>query len=173
MIGPHRGRRCWATMRSVVAYTKAAVERAMQAQEVILRAMAKRITWWQAAEIIGVSDRSMRRHPGHSVSVDPGALPQLRCVWDPGARRERYEQHGYDGLMDRRRGAASGRRVQLATVESCAGTLSGAVLDLNVRHFHEKLAEEHGVHLSYTWVKANRKRAKTTTPQLRGSKWRL
>jgi hypothetical protein len=60
----------WATMRGMVAYTKAAVERAMQVQEVILRAMAKRITWWQAAEIIGISDRSMRR-------------------W-----RERYEQHG-------------------------------------------------------------------------------
>ena len=66
-------------MRSMVAYTKAAVERAMQVQEVILRAMAKRITWWQAAEIIGISDRSMQR-------------------W-----RERYEQHGYDGLPDRRR----------------------------------------------------------------------
>jgi hypothetical protein len=42
-----------ATMRSMVAYTKAAVERAMQVQEVILRAMAKRLTWWQAAEILG------------------------------------------------------------------------------------------------------------------------
>ena len=83
MICPLGGRRLWATMRSMVAYPKAAVERAMQVQEVILRAMAKRITWWQAAEIIGISDRSMRR-------------------W-----RERYEQHGYDGLMDRRRGAPS------------------------------------------------------------------
>jgi hypothetical protein len=42
-----------ATMRSMVAYTKAAVERAMQVQEGILRAMAKRLTWWQAAEILG------------------------------------------------------------------------------------------------------------------------
>ena len=25
--------------------------------------------------------------------------------------------------------------------------------DLNVRHFHEKLKEEHGIGLSYTWVK--------------------
>jgi hypothetical protein len=36
-------------------------ERAMKVQEVILRAVAKKITWWQAAEIIGISDRSMRR----------------------------------------------------------------------------------------------------------------
>jgi len=38
-------------MRSMEAYPKAAVERAMKVQEVILRAMAKKITWWQAAEI--------------------------------------------------------------------------------------------------------------------------
>ena len=62
----------------VETYPRAAVERAMKVQEVILRAMAKKITWWQAAEIIGLSDRQMRR-------------------W-----RERYEERGYDGLMDRR-----------------------------------------------------------------------
>jgi hypothetical protein len=48
-------------MRSMVSYTKAAMERAMKVQEVILRAMAKKITWWQAAEIIGIRDRHMRR----------------------------------------------------------------------------------------------------------------
>ncbi len=32
-------------MRSMVSYTKAATERAMKVQEVILRAMAKKITW--------------------------------------------------------------------------------------------------------------------------------
>ena len=45
-------------------YSRAAVERAMKVQEVILRAMAKKITWWQAAEIIGISDRQMRRWQG-------------------------------------------------------------------------------------------------------------
>src|SRR5664279_3696758 len=47
-------------MRSMGFYSKAAMERAMKVQEVILRAMAKKITWWQAAEIIGISDRQMR-----------------------------------------------------------------------------------------------------------------
>src|SRR5258707_15847563 len=61
-------------------------ERAMKIQEVILRAMAKRITWWQAAEIIGISERQMRR-------------------W-----HRRYEQWGYDGLWDRRRGGPRPRR---------------------------------------------------------------
>ena len=52
------------------AYPKAAMERAMKVQEVMLRAMAKKITWWQAAEIIGISDRHMRR-----------CRERLRGVW--------------------------------------------------------------------------------------------
>ena len=74
-------------------YPEDAWERTVKVQEVILRAMAKTITWWQAAEIIGISDRSMRR-------------------W-----RGRYEQHGYDGLLDRRRGKPSPERVPVETVE--------------------------------------------------------
>jgi len=111
------------------SYTKAAVERAMKVQEVILRAMAKKITWWQAAEILGLSDRSMRR-------------------W-----RERYEEFGYDGLFDRRQGKPSPKRVPVAVVEQVLGLYRDRYFDLNVRHFHEKLAAEHGVDLSYTWVK--------------------
>ena len=48
------------TMASMDCYSKAAMERAMKVQEVILRAMAKKITWRQAAEIIGISERQMR-----------------------------------------------------------------------------------------------------------------
>ena len=65
-------------MRGMDSYPKAAMERAMKIQEVILRAMAKKITWWQAAEILGFSDRHLRRI------------------------RERYEQFGYESLFDRR-----------------------------------------------------------------------
>ena len=102
----------------------------MKVQEVILRALAKKITWWQAAEIIGISDRHMRR-------------------W-----RERYEKFGYDGLFDRRRGQPSPKRVPLATVEQVLGLYRDRYFDLNVRHFHEKLGTEHQIGLSYTWVKA-------------------
>src|ERR1017187_2542613 len=116
-------------MQSMFCYPKAAVERAMKVQEVILRAMAKRITWWQAAEIIGISDRSMRR-------------------W-----RERYEEFGYDGLFDRRRGQPSPKRVPLATVERVLSLYRDRYFDLNVQHFHEKLGAEHEISLSYTWVK--------------------
>ena len=116
-------------MRSMISYARAAVERAMKVQEVVLRALARKITWWQAAEIIGISDRQMRR-------------------W-----RERYEQHGYDGLFDRRRGRPSPKRVPLAMVEQVLMLYREKYFDLNVRHFHEKLREQHGIPLSYTWVK--------------------
>ncbi len=115
--------------RSMESYPRAAVERAMKVQEVILRAMGKKINWWQAAEIIGISDRQMRR-------------------W-----RERYEEQGYDGLIDRRRGRPSQKRVPLAQAEQVLGLYREKYFDLNVRHFHEKLGGEHGIHLSYTWVK--------------------
>src|SRR6202011_5220891 len=108
-------------MQSMVSYSKAAMERAMKIQEVILRGMAKKITWWQAAEIIGISDRSMRR-------------------W-----RERYEEFGYDGLFDGRKGQPSPKRVPVETVERVLGLYQEKYFDLNVRHFHEKLREEHGV----------------------------
>jgi len=42
-------------------YPEAAMERAMKVQEIILRAIARRITWLQAAEIIEISARQMRR----------------------------------------------------------------------------------------------------------------
>ncbi len=102
----------------------------MKVQEVILRAIARKITWWQAAEILGISDRQMRR-------------------W-----RERYEAEGYDGLMDRRRGRPSQKRVPLEQVEQVLGLYRERYFDLNVLHFHEKLGQEHGIDLSYTWVKA-------------------
>ena len=39
----------------------AEIERMMKLQDVPLKEMAKKITWWEAAEIIGVTDRAMRR----------------------------------------------------------------------------------------------------------------
>ena len=53
--------------------SQAAWERTVKVQEVILRALARRITWWQAAEILGSSDRSL------------------------GGWKGRYEVYGYDG----------------------------------------------------------------------------
>src|SRR5499433_2933936 len=116
-------------MRGMDSYPKAAMERAMKIQEVILRAMAKKITWWQAAEILGFSDRHLRR------------------------MRERYEQFGYESLFDRRRSQPSPKRVPFAQVEKVLALYREKYFDLNVRHFHEKLREQHAIDLSYTWVK--------------------
>ena len=116
-------------MRSMEAYPRAAMERAMKVQDVMLQAMAKKISWWQAAEILGISDRHMRRI------------------------RERYEQDGYNGLLDRRRGKPSRRRVPVATVEQVLALYREKYFDLNVQHFHEKLQAEQGIELSYSWVK--------------------
>jgi transposase len=113
----------------MVFYPESAVERTMKIQEVILRAMAKKISWGQAAEIIGISDRSMRR-------------------W-----RERYEEFGYDGLFDRRKGRPSPKRVDFEVAQRVLELYREMYFDLNVRHFCEKLRERHDIRLSYTWVK--------------------
>ena len=111
------------------SYSRAAMERAMKVQEVILQAMAKKITWYQAAEIIGISDRHMRR-------------------W-----RERYEEGGFRGLFDRRRGKPSPKRVSMAVLERVLELYREKYFDLNLSHFQEKLASEHQIGLSYSWVK--------------------
>lgn len=110
-------------------YLSSAVERMMKVQEVIMRAIAGRIQWWQAAEILGISSRTMRRWKG------------------------RDEQRGYDGLFDRRHQRPSPKCVPLATVQAVLRLYRQQYHDYNVLHFHEKLLAEHGIDLSYTWVK--------------------
>jgi len=117
-------------MQVMKQMTPAAVERAMKLQDVMLRAMAKRISWYQAAEILGISGRQMLR-------------------W-----QTRFKHEGYEGLFDRRRGTPSPKRVPLETVETVLRLYQEEYFDFNVRHFHEKLGSEHGIKLSYTWVKA-------------------
>lgn len=112
-----------------VVYPSSAVERAMKVQEVILRAIDGRLKWYQAAEILGISDRQMRR-------------------W-----KRRYERVGYDGLFDRRRQQPSPKRVPLAVVQRVLTLYRERYFDCNVLHFHEKLQALHGIPLSYTWVK--------------------
>jgi hypothetical protein len=73
-------------------FPPAALERAMTILEVVLRAISGAISWMQAAEIIGCTDRTVRR-------------------W-----RWRFERDGYEGLLDRRRGRPSPRRALVAEV---------------------------------------------------------
>lgn len=101
----------------------------MKIQEVILKAMAGKLKWWEAAEIIGVTDRTMRR-------------------W-----RQQYQEHGYSGLWDYRKRRPSPKRVAVADLEKVLRLYRERYFDFNVQHFHEKLREEHGLNYSYTWVK--------------------
>jgi len=105
------------------------MERMMKAQEVIMKAAAGKLKWWEAAEIMGITDRTMRR-------------------W-----RERMKEHGYSGLWDYRKRGPSPKRVPMETVEKVLQLYQERYFDFNVRHFHEKLRNEHGIRLSYTWVK--------------------
>src|SRR5215475_7889309 len=78
------------------------MERMMKVQEVILKAVTGKLKWWEAAEIIGISDRSMRR-------------------W-----RERYEEFGYD-LRSAKRTAES-EAGGLEDSRGSAAPVSGEVL---------------------------------------------
>jgi transposase len=109
-------------------YSAAEMERMMKVQDVLLKAMAKKITWWAAAEILGVTDRTMRR-------------------W-----RQRLEKHGYVGLADRRKGKPSPQRIPVATMEELLRLYREEYYDLNMRHFHEKLRDQHDIQVSYTSV---------------------
>jgi transposase len=111
------------------------VERMMKLQDVLLKAMANKLSWASAAEIIGVTPRTMRR-------------------W-----RARLERDGYSGLRDGRKGKPSFRRVPLATCQQVLRLYQETYFDFNVRHFHEKLGQDHAIELSYTWVKQARQGA--------------
>jgi transposase len=75
-----------------MSYPEAAWERAMKVQEVIMKALTGELHWYRAADILGFSPRTLRR-------------------W-----RERYESHGYDGLLDLRRRTPSPKRVPVTEV---------------------------------------------------------
>jgi transposase len=108
---------------------------------VILRALSGRQSWLQVADVLGVSPRTVRR------------------------LRWRYEQRGYDGLLDHRRRRPSPRAIPLAEVQRVLrlyreryGPRDGHP-GFNVRHFHQLARREHGVTLSYSFVKQALQRA--------------
>ena len=116
-------------MRSVEAYPRAAMERAMKAQERDVAGDG------EEDHVVAGGGDSGHQRPAHA------------------AVAERYVEEGYNGLLDRRRGKPSRRRVPLATVEKVFALYREKYFDLNVQHFHEKLQAEHRIELSYTWVK--------------------
>lgn len=110
-------------------YALPAVERAMRVQEVMLRAMSGELSWLKAADILGMSPRTMRR-----------------WHW-------RLRTQGYDGLLDRRRGLPSPRRAPVKELQRILRLYRDKYSGFNVRHFHDTLVRDHGVTLSYSFVK--------------------
>jgi transposase len=112
-----------------MGYSEAVWERAMKIQEVILRALSGEIHWFQAAEILGVSTRTMRRY------------------------RWGLDKWGYDGLFDRRHRRPSPRSVPVDEVKRILCLYRERYRGWNTRHFYQTLRREHGVKVSYTFVK--------------------
>ena len=83
----------------------------------------------EAAELLGVTERTFRRW----------------CV--------RYEEAGEAGLLDRRLGAASGKRVPLDREEEVEALYRTRYSGFTARHFHEHLVRDHRFTWGYTWTK--------------------
>ncbi|RNJ49033.1 ISNCY family transposase [Methylocystis hirsuta] len=83
----------------------------------------------EAAELLGVGERTFRR-------------------W-----RQRYEEEGEAGLLDRRLGKASVKRVPVDRSEEVEALYRGRYAGFTAKHFHEHLVRMHGFKWGYTWTK--------------------
>lgn len=110
-------------------YPESAVRRAMKVQEVILKAIGGEIKWIQAADILGVSPRTIRR------------------------MHAEYREQGVSGLMDKRFGLPSPRRVPYEILEKVLKLYRESYFDFNVQHFHDHLVRDHDFTYSYNWLR--------------------
>lgn len=101
----------------------------MMIQKVIIQAQHGEIKWKQAAKILGMSNRNLRR-------------------W-----RKRYQELGGVGLLDRRKGRPSFKAASQQERQEILDLYQGRYRDFNVRHFHEIVQREHGVKHSYSFVR--------------------
>ena len=111
-------------------------ERRMQTfQNVLGHWQARRLSALEAAEMLGMSERSFRRY------------------------RRRHEDDGLDGLFDRRLDKASARRVPADRIEWVLEQYRTRHTGWTVKHFHDHLCAHHGFAWSYTWTKTTLQRA--------------
>jgi transposase len=101
----------------------------MKFEEIYERAAKRQLSQSEAAEILGMSERT------------------FRC-W-----RGRFEANGAEGLYDRRLGKASGRRVPVDTVMEVLALFDTRYSDFTSKHFFDKLVSEHGFERSYNWLR--------------------
>jgi transposase len=98
-------------------------------RDVLSRWERRELSALEAGEILGMSERQFRRYRG------------------------RYEDEGLDGLVDKRLGKASARRVPVDEVAWMLDQYRSQYLGWNVKHFHEQLVKRHGFSWGYTWTK--------------------
>ena len=103
--------------------------RLMKFEEVYGRTRSRLLSQAEAAEVLGVSERTFRR-------------------W-----RDRYEAEGAEGLYDRRLGRVSARRAPVDEVVRVLELFDTRYWDFTAKHFHEKLVAEHDCERSYNWVR--------------------
>ena len=104
--------------------------RVMRFEEIYDRFSRGRLSAVEAAEWLGMSERSFRRH------------------------RRWFEEEGGAGLLDRRLGRPSPRRAAAEEVDRVLELYRTRYTGWPVRHFHERLVERHGVSRSYGWTKS-------------------
>jgi len=97
--------------------------------EAIGRWRSGALSGMEAAEVLGMSEQHCRR------------------------LRERYAAEGAEGLIDRRRGRVSGRRLPVDRIAWLLEQFRTRYFDFTVKHFHERLVAEHGFALGYTWTR--------------------
>ena len=103
--------------------------RLMKFEEVYGRLYCGDLGQGEAAEILGISERTFRR-------------------W-----RDRYEAEGAEGLYDRRLGRVSARRAGVDEVARVLELFETRYSDFTAKHFWEKLVAEHDCKRSYNWVR--------------------
>ena len=103
--------------------------RLMKFEEVYGRTRAGTLSQEEAAEILGISERTFRR-------------------W-----RGRFEADGAEGLYDRRLGKVSARRAAVDEVMTVLELFDTRYWDFGVKHLHETLVAEHGFRRSYNWLR--------------------
>ena len=101
----------------------------MTKEEVMVKAIEGRITWLQAADILGITPRHIRR------------------------LRMGFEQYGYGGLRDCRGGLPRRKRIPTATIEELCRLRREEYAEFSIQHFYEFATEKHALKISYTWAK--------------------
>jgi transposase len=102
----------------------------MRFLDVYDRCRRGRLSYGEAAEMLGIGERQFRRLRG------------------------RYEAEGEAGLLDRRLGRVSPHRVAADEVERIVALYRDRYAGWTVKHFHERAQEKHGLVASYGWTKS-------------------